>query len=196
MKSFVRSFSQIVLGNLPFPSLLWFIPWEVISLWVRTLEGLQRRRSSIWAASVLATPVACHQGGACRQTLFKHAGAYPEDVQLSDFWHKWSWTVSEFSRVIRPPFSPVHGVSTVSGVVNLYLILIGLCFRCAHSLNPCLPSKPVTKWKTVANTAQAHCCNFRSLEQCVEMLLKHFFLLLLFALLSVVNSSTSFSKKK
>lgn len=102
-------------------------------------------------------------------------GAYPEDVQLSDFWHKWSWAVSEFSWVIWPPFSLVHVVSTVSGVVNLYSILIRLCFRCAHSLNPCLPSKPVTKWKTVANTAQAHRCNFRSLEQCVEMLLKHFF---------------------
>lgn len=51
--------------------------------------------------------------------------------------------------------------------------------------------KPVTKWKTVVRTAWTHNCNFRCLEQCVEMLLKHF----LFATLSVVNSFLHFPSK-
>ena len=134
---------------------------------------MQQHLSSLGPCHSCALPP--RRTGAGRQMLCKPAGTDPRDIQLSDFWHKWSWTVSEFSRVIWPPFSPVHRVSTVSGVINPYLIFIRLCFKCAHSLNPCLLSKPVTKWKTVANTARTRRRNFRSLEQCVEMLLKHFF---------------------
>lgn len=45
----------------------------------------------------------------------------------------------------------------------------------AHSINSYLNSSTRNKWKTVVHTAWTHNCNFRSPEQCVEMLLKHFF---------------------
>lgn len=44
-----------------------------------------------------------------------------------------------------------------------------------HSINSYLNSSTRNKWKTVVHTAWTHNCNFRSPEQCVEMLLKHFF---------------------
>lgn len=67
-------------------------------------------------------------------------------------------------------------------------ICIRSCIRYTPSIISYLNSKPVTKWKPVVNAARTCNCDFRSPEQCVEMLLKYF----LFATLSVVNSCAAF----